>query len=190
MSLAHAILGFLHHQPMTGYDLKTTAFDETVAHFWPADQAQIYRTLEKLHADGFVTCAVEVQTDRPNRKVYSITPAGEAELRRWLAALQPLPVYREPFLIQLFFGEALPNAAIVAHLRDQRAQHQARLETYLAITLPPFDTPEVERAYKLQRLTLDLGIRLEQAYLDWLDESLARLDTLPDAEEHAQNRAE
>src|SRR5579875_1236367 len=44
MSLTHAILGFLNRQPMTGYDLKTQCFDISVAYFWPADQAQIYRT--------------------------------------------------------------------------------------------------------------------------------------------------
>ncbi len=48
MSLPHAILGFLREQPLTGYALKTQRFDVSVANFWPADQAQIYRTLDRL----------------------------------------------------------------------------------------------------------------------------------------------
>ena len=44
MSLKHAVLGFLSIAPMTGYDLRKH-MEESVAHFWPADQAQIYRTL-------------------------------------------------------------------------------------------------------------------------------------------------
>jgi hypothetical protein len=45
MSLEFAILGFLNYQPYSGYDLKKI-FDTSVRHFWPADQSQIYRTLE------------------------------------------------------------------------------------------------------------------------------------------------
>ncbi|HEY9876051.1 MAG TPA: PadR family transcriptional regulator, partial [Candidatus Obscuribacterales bacterium] len=79
MSLAHAILGLLQQEEMTGYDLKTSCFDGCIAHLWPADQAQIYRTLDKLVEQGWITCTVEIQRDRPNRKVYSVTEAGASE---------------------------------------------------------------------------------------------------------------
>src|SRR5690349_16257537 len=105
MSLTHAILGLLTQSPMTGYDLKNYSFDTSVAHFWPADQAQIYRTLDKMAEQGWVESRVEFQEDRPNRKVYSITDDGRDELQRWLLLFQPLTPYREPFLIQLFFAE-------------------------------------------------------------------------------------
>mgnify|MGYP003565227123 CR=1 FL=1 len=52
MSLKYAILGILNAFPMTGYDLKHQAFDATVRHFWPADQSQIYRTLNRLTERG------------------------------------------------------------------------------------------------------------------------------------------
>ena len=48
MSLGHAILGFLSRRPMTGYELKTRCFDQVASHFWTADQAQIYRTLDAI----------------------------------------------------------------------------------------------------------------------------------------------
>jgi DNA-binding PadR family transcriptional regulator len=73
MSLAHVILGLLQQQERTGYDLKTECFDDCISHLWPADQAQIYRTLDKLESQGWITCTVEIQHDRPNRKVYRIT---------------------------------------------------------------------------------------------------------------------
>jgi len=50
---------------------------------WPADQAQIYRSLDKLVEQGWITCTVEIQHARPNRKVYSVTGAGKVELSRW-----------------------------------------------------------------------------------------------------------
>ena len=67
MSLAHAILSLLQQEEMTGYDLKTTCFDQCIAHLWPADQAQIYRTLDKLVEQGRITCTVEIQLAGPNR---------------------------------------------------------------------------------------------------------------------------
>jgi PadR family transcriptional regulator, regulatory protein AphA len=101
MSLPHAILALLSEEPMSGYDLKTTGFDQKVNHFWSADQAQIYRTLEKLETQSWVESRLEIQYAHPNRKVYSITADGRTELNRWLRELPALTVIREPFLIKL-----------------------------------------------------------------------------------------
>lgn len=47
MSLPFAILGWLHTEPMSGYDLKKR-FEQGVGYFWPVDEMQIYRTLDRL----------------------------------------------------------------------------------------------------------------------------------------------
>jgi DNA-binding PadR family transcriptional regulator len=181
MSLPHAILGFLNVMPMTGYDLKTQAFDRSVAHFWPAVQPQIYRDLARLEAAGHVRSETEVQRGKPNRRVYHITPAGRTELDRWLRTTPAVPGHREPFLIQLFFGAGLTNSELTALLQAQRAGHQARLDALQAVTIPPPAPAEVRRQ-TLTRLTLDLGLHLERAYLNWLDDALrtvAALDPAP-----------
>jgi DNA-binding PadR family transcriptional regulator len=180
MSLTHAILGLLSQAPMTGYDLKNHSFDSSVAHFWPADQAQIYRTLDKMAEQGWVESHTEFQEDRPNRKVYSITSDGRSQLRRWLAESQPLPPYREPFLIQLFFAEDLSNEEIMALLEAQRAAHQERLERYKQIPLPTLEHLTQDRELSLQRLTLELGFHVEQAHLDWLELAIATVRGLPE----------
>lgn len=172
MSLAHAILGILQHEPMTGYDLKTKYFDESIAHFWPADQAQIYRTLDKLAEEAWAESELEIQQDRPNRKVYRITGAGRRELRRWLTSPQPLPVHREPFLVQLFFAEELDNDQIIAQMQAQRADHEALLAHYRAIRLPPLGSLKATRDLTFQRLTLELGIMTEEASIAWLDRAM------------------
>ena len=81
--MKHAILGFLNYKPFSGYDLKKI-FDTSVRHFWPADQSQIYRTLSQLADEGWAEKEVVPQEDRPARKVYHITAAGQEELRNWL----------------------------------------------------------------------------------------------------------
>lgn len=175
MSLAHAILGFLSTAPMTGYDLKTLCFDKSIAHFWPADQAQIYRTLDKLTEQGFLESQLEIQETRPNRKVYSITEAGHKELMRWLVSPQGIVAYREPFLVQLFFSAALPNDKAIALLEDQLRQHRERLAAYQEVALPEVDTPGIARPDLFGRFTLDLGIGLEQVYIQWLEACIERL---------------
>jgi len=183
MSLQHAILGILSVAPMTGYDLKTQAFDQTVAHFWQADQSQIYRTLSKMEEDGLVTYELEVQEGRPNRKVYHLTPAGRAELDRWLCTEQPLPANREAFLVQLFFGWRLTNEALLELVAGQRAAHAERLATYEQIPMPPLGDPSLDRMRTLWRLTLELGIAIEQTYLAWLDQCADVIADLPETDD-------
>lgn len=170
MSLSHAILGLLTVTPMTGYDLKTEAFDNTITHFWQADQTQIYRTLAAMAESGWVKSTLEIQQDRPNRKVYHITEAGREELRRWLKTEQPLPIYREPFLVQMFFAGELDNATVLAHIARHRAGHAARLAHYESISMPALDNPELARKRIFWWLTLQMGMAMERAYIDWLDQ--------------------
>jgi DNA-binding PadR family transcriptional regulator len=168
MSLAHAILGLLQQEGRTGYDLKTSCFDQCIAHLWSADQAQIYRTLDKLVEQGWITCTVEIQHDRPNRKVYNVTEAGIAELIRWLQCPQPLPTVREPLLVQLFFAAQLPNEAIIHLLEQQLAARCEKLAECEKIEVPTLNDQSASREQVMQRLVLELVIRREQTYIDWL----------------------
>ncbi|MBE0689813.1 MAG: PadR family transcriptional regulator [Anaerolineae bacterium] len=169
MSLQHAILGLLTIQPMSGYELKHVAFEQTIAHFWQADQAQIYRTLDKMAESGWITSQLEIQETRPNRKIYSLTSAGRAELERWMGTEQPLPTYREAFLVQLFFGEELAQDDLLKHITTHIAGHRERLAAYEQIPLPKLDDASIETRETFWRLTLEFGIALEKTYLEWLE---------------------
>jgi PadR family transcriptional regulator AphA len=182
MSLAHAILGTLRSGPMTGYDLKTRCFDQSVAHFWPADQAQIYRTLDRMAADDWVSSAIEAQEGRPNRKEYRITAAGRDELARWLVTDLALPALRDPFLVQLFFADPLSGEQIDALLVRQIEHHRERLDRLEAIPLPGLADLAGSREYSLQRLTLELGLALERAHIAWAEQARLVVASLPESE--------
>ena len=183
MSLKFAILGILNVMPMTGYDLKHQAFDASVRHFWPADQSQIYRTLSKLADDDLVSVTVEAQDERPDRKVYAITPAGQAALTAWLKADQAVPTLRDPLLVQLFFGQELPRADLLRVVAQQLAAHQAQLAVFDQIPIPPAESRPDDRWLALQHLTLDFGVALEQAYVSWLEKCQEVIAEMPDADE-------
>lgn len=180
MSLEYAILGFLNYAPMSGYDLKK-AFDTSVRHFWPADQSQIYRTLKELTERGWVTVEIIPQEDRPNRKVYHITEAGREELRRWLAVPLPPDEPRIPWLIQVFFAGQLPDAEIIALLERHAAELRARLHQYDRV---PQQAAAYAEAVQSPRevffwaMTLDYGVRMTQALLEWLEEKIRILQEM------------
>ena len=172
MSLPHAILGLLCKDSMTGYDLKNACFDKSIAHFWPADQAQIYRTLDKLVEQGWASSQLEIQQERPNRKVYTVTPAGKSELHRWLLQPQSLPTFRDPLLIQVFFGGHLTDEELVALLSNQLVAHQQLLADYKQmpdyLPLPPLSDELATREQVMHRLVLEMALRKEEAYINWL----------------------
>jgi DNA-binding PadR family transcriptional regulator len=174
MSLKHAILGFLSLAPMSGYDLKK-AFDSSVRHFWPADQAQIYRTLAALAGEGLATVEDTDQDDPLSRKVYHVTPDGRAELRRWLTSPPPQTDDREPFLIQLFFASLLSDEEAAALLERQRAAVAEQLAAYEAMyrafANAPTDRP---RALFYTLLTLEQVIVQGRPYLAWLERAMER----------------
>lgn len=180
MSLTHAILGMLQREPMTGYDLKTECFDTSISYFWPADQAQIYRTLDRMSDEGWVESIIEPQEGRPNRKVYSITEAGRQELARWLRSHQPLAADREPFLVQTFFAGQLSNAEIIGLMQQQIVQHQRLLREYDTLDVPLLDQLMTERHEALGRLTLEFGYRYHQMVIDWLNLAIETVRNLPE----------
>jgi DNA-binding PadR family transcriptional regulator len=184
MSLAYAILGFLHKEGMTGYELKNYCFDQSIAHLWPADQAQIYKTLDKLVERGWITCSVEMQRDRPHRKVYSITETGKAALLQWLQCHQPLPTIREPLLVQLFFAAELSNAEILYLLKQELIAHRKKLADCDKMTLPLLDATNVSREQFVQQLVLDLIRQKQQTYLDWLCSAIDVVSHLHERRSH------
>lgn len=181
MSLKHAILGFLSFKSLTGYDLKK-AFDQSVQHFWPANQSQIYRTLSGLAADKMVDQEIVEREERLDMKRYHITDEGRAELHRWLSTPLAEQSDRIPQLIQVYFGGLLSDEEIMGILAHEIRNAEARLAIYRQM-LQEFgqelDGHEQARALFLSLTTLEFGLRSDQAALDWLlslDERIRQQD--------------
>lgn len=170
MSLMHAILGFLRRAPQTGYALKNERFDKSVAYFWPADQTQIYKTLDKLVENGYATTEIEIQADRPNRKIYSISKTGKEELERWLRDSIEPAVIRDPLLVQLFFSDFIDADDLLEVLTKAKTYHEKHLEKLQAIHINPIARCTTREELGA-RLTLELGLKSKQAYLEWLDQA-------------------
>lgn len=177
MSLEYAILGFLNYSPLSGYDLKKV-FDDSVQHFWPADQSQIYRTLSGLEEQGWVEVEVVNQAERPDRKVYSITEMGRTELVNWLAIEPREKASRSAALVQVFFFGQLSDEIILERFERYLFMMKTVMTSYeqvpekLALNMPVSNS---ERENFFWMLTLDLGFRTVQANIDWAESVIAKL---------------
>ena len=180
MSLAHAILGFLGRGPMTGYELKTRWLDGPASHFWTADKAQVYRTLDRLEREDVVTSDIVEQRGRPDRIVYSITPLGRETMLDWLVEPHRSPPVRDPLLMQLFFASDLSDEDVLEILIAARTTHQQRLDSLRerkgeeSSHIPP--SPERERDAALSGMTLDGSIATARANVDWLDDCIEKVE--------------
>jgi DNA-binding PadR family transcriptional regulator len=178
MSLEAAIMGFLAEEPRSGYDLKTRCFAEQARAFWTADQAQIYRTLDRLQASAMVSCARVRQMGKPDRKLYRLTKTGAAALAMWLVTPSPAPTPRDPFLLQMFFSAALEDHEIAANLRARRSAHQLTLEELRREVVSPVESPRLsERAQLLRDAAFDGAIARELASIDWLDDTIEAIES-------------
>jgi DNA-binding PadR family transcriptional regulator len=183
VALPHAILVSLCEQSGSGYEL-THRFDRSIGYFWSATHQQIYRTLRTMEADGWVSATVVVQHGRPDKKVYTVSDAGRAELARWISArpgrggsggggrggaLSELAVK----LRGAVYGDSAGLRDQIVALRAERAQ---LLDTYRGFEKKQFPDPTTLCGSALhQYLVLRGGIRTEEGTIDWLDEITAAL---------------
>lgn len=176
MTLKYAILGFLSFKSLSGYDLKK-GFDESVQHFWPVTQTQIYRTLGQLVDEASAIVELIPQADKPNRKLYHITDEGREALRGWLMEKQAMPAYRDPFLVRLYFsGQLTPEEGLIL-VDNQIAVAGEVLATYEVIWQRWQEALAGPLPYArfMVFLTLEEGIYMQKAYMAWLERVRERL---------------
>ena len=171
MALRDAILVSLSDQPMSGYDL-AKHFDQTIGFFWRATHSQIYRELAKLKDKGQVSAEEIPQRGKPNRIIYSITPAGRETLFNWSKQpCAPDPV-KDDFLVRLYGLEHMDIDALREHLSQRLEGHRDRLAKFQEIAR----ATQPDSLGALGRLRgLEIGLRYEREWANWCEETLAAL---------------
>jgi DNA-binding PadR family transcriptional regulator len=128
MNLRFALLAMLSAGPKTGYEL-TGNFDRTVAYVWHAPHSQIYPELRRMEDAGLVTAEEVPRGPRGTKRVYQVTDAGLAELRRQASEVVPLERERDPVRLKAAYMEwSTPQAALA-----QLEAHIAHYEEWLGV---------------------------------------------------------
>lgn len=128
MTIQHIILGFLQESPKSGYTLKKEIVAVPFFHS-SANNNQIYTTLLQLHQAGLVDVMLQVKERGVASKLYSITSAGENELRSWVVATPEGSEYYSRFHQQLAFAHTLCTEELVALFEG----YETKTKTMLAI---------------------------------------------------------
>ena len=125
-STAHVILGMLRNEERSGYEIKQ-AVDGSTRFFWAASYGQIYPQLKQLSKLGLIE-GTEAPRGGRKRTVYRLTPAGRAELRRWLADPAETFELRDEGLLKLFFSGAGTPGDAAGSVADKRRYHADKLD--------------------------------------------------------------
>jgi DNA-binding PadR family transcriptional regulator len=162
------LLGLLRAQSQHGYQINEF-IEHNLGRITDMKKATAYATLDRLAQDGYVDVHTEQAGNRPPRRVYSITPAGEAQLlalvRANLARHDPLALAGN---VGLFFVDELPRAEAIGCLR----RRLAALEEALAENER---TPAHGHGIGID-LAVDRQRTLLRADRDWLAGVLLRLE--------------
>lgn len=171
MALRHAVLAALLEGDASGYDL-AKRFDVSVANYWPATPQQLYRELERMTADGVVAARVVEQERRPNKRVFSITPAGRADLAQFTSHPPRPSAWRDELLVQLAAVDVGDGVAVAAALNERMRLAGDKLELYARLRDDVLQgRTEDELVAGDDRigpyLTLVRGIRFERENQEW-----------------------
>jgi|ERR1035438_3784877 PadR family transcriptional regulator AphA len=187
----YVILGLLSVEGrQSGYDMRKT-IQGSVGYFWGESYGQIYPALKRLAGEGLIVAAGHAAMGRAakgraakgraGRQEYSLTAAGHARLREWLAVPYREDPPRDEFLLKLFFGrEAGPEVAErqVREFQERNRRLLAALEDIRRVAARNAQHPH----FRFWMLTLEYGLAQIHTALRWSDEALEALSLIePDS---------
>jgi DNA-binding PadR family transcriptional regulator len=178
MALGDAILACLTEHPMTGYELAKT-FDSSMGFFWKADHQQIYRELSKLRDRGHVEGREVVQSGKPNKLVYTLTPKGLTALRHWAARPSVPASIKDDLLVRMNALDSLDIEPLRADLMARLEHHRDRYERYERMLGKRFPQGTASSPGELGKLlNLKLGLSHERMVAEWCEEAIEALSAL------------
>ncbi|WCL52728.1 PadR family transcriptional regulator [Gimibacter soli] len=160
MDIPTLCLGILSLGDATGYEIKKMVAEGSFSFFSEASFGSIYPALTRLTEEGLISCRAEAQSKRPDKKIYSLTPAGRAELEAALANSPGPDRNRSDFLAALLFAEAVAPHRIEDLIDERIAHHGEQIEA-LEVMLGAEEGAA-------SRFVLEYGIVMQKAAHDFL----------------------
>lgn len=159
------LLGLLRQGAMHGYQLHDF-IERNLAFCTDLKKPTAYVLLDKLQANGWVVVREAREGNRPHKRIYSLTPAGEDAFQRLLREnLGAFVAAKTGSDIGLAFIDALPKTEALQLLDQRRAA--------LAAQLAEFETvPQHQGSYQL---LIDHQLHYLRCELQWLDEVITRI---------------
>ncbi|MBV7697931.1 PadR family transcriptional regulator [Streptomyces sp. TRM70350] len=180
MALRNAVMAALLEGEASGYDL-AKGFDASVANFWMATPQQLYRELERMEREGLVVARVVEQERRPNKRLFSLTEAGFAAVRAYVAEPPARPTaIRDELMVKVQCADVGDLEAVRAAVAERIEWATAKLARYERLRERMLSgRTEDEHFAQAERigpyLTLLRGMSFERENLRWCELALRRL---------------
>jgi DNA-binding PadR family transcriptional regulator len=179
--LGYAILSLLARTPLSGYDIAREMKRPASFFFGHAHISQIYPELSRLEKYELVTSNIIEQQDKPDKKVYTISPDGFQEIQSWVISPTPLLEVRSEFLIKAHSLWLADAEEVLPQFREHERYHREHLVAYEA------NLAEMQERWGASiallhtqefgdYLTVKRGISYEHEYLSWLEWAITILD--------------
>lgn len=163
------LLALLATAPAHGYELKQAYEDIFGAIQPPLNAGQIYTTLSRLERDRLVEKYKVEQDDRPDKKVYNVTPEGHQALAEWLEGTETGPYMKNEFYTKLILAKETGIADIYELIQRQRRVYMQSLKGLNEMAMNC-------RSDETSLLLIEGAIYHLQADMKWLDLCEERLE--------------
>ncbi|MFG1932782.1 PadR family transcriptional regulator [Mycobacterium sp. NPDC048908] len=176
MALRHAVLAALLEGEASGYQL-AKRLDVSVANFWSATPQQLYRELDRLEAEGLVAARLVRQQRRPDKRVFTPTDAGLAELDRFAGTPAKPAAMRDELLVKLQAVDVGDMHSVSKELMVRLDRARAKLARYERLLADMLDGRDAD-AFEIDSdrigpyLTLMGGRMYEQTNIEWCTAAL------------------
>ena len=168
------ILGLLSESPLSGYDIKKL-IGIRFRFFWSESYGQLYPILNQLKTEGSIRVAEPGPENRPEnrrrRKEYRITAAGREKLSGWLLRAPEKELTRLEILIKVYFGHLVPPETILEHVKAFGEEHSRDLEILHRFRKELENIRGVHANHPFVLATISLGIKINEAYTEWSEET-------------------
>ena len=176
-AVSHSLLGILSFCPMSGYDIEKFVATN-MSYFWKESYGRIYPMLKSMAKLKLVEVRVERNKGKADRQIYSLTPAGEEEMKKWLLAPTPQPSPRNELLLKLLFSNAGNAANMLQQVEEFAIRHRNALQEYTEIEKSLRREQAGHEGLPFWLMTIDYGRRNSQSLLEWSEAATQKLKIL------------
>jgi len=170
LSTRHVVLGLMIDRPSYGYGLQQQVTERLG--FLELAESAIYKTIERLEADGWVEEVGEKQAGRTRRGaprvLYRATLEGEEQFRRWMEEPCDRAVVRDELHAKLALATPTDLPQLM-EMADEQAQ--VCLAELASLKRPPLTAVTADAPWSAvaRMMTDDFKARWLESLIDWLN---------------------
>lgn len=178
-TLEYVVIGLIGYEPQSGYSIVTYFEDRDSS--WSASPGSIYPMLKRLEKLGVIVGEIEVEHETRPRKIYHLSPRGDALLDEWLRIVPTVRPFYEEREIAMWRFQMMERRFTLAEtlrwLRDYRdsvryadAVHKA-YDTGIKEAYDQVGGMSIYRQLAIEAYVLELS-----AIRSWIDSAIVRLE--------------